>query len=79
MKGNLVSLSAAWLLAGLMGSTTATAQNVVINELNLVVGPETGQFVELYGAPGTARGPRRHIVWNDICHFSIFNATFRKI
>ena len=54
MKGNLVSLSAAWLLAGLMGSTTATAQNVVINELNLVVGPETGQFVELYGAPGTA-------------------------
>ena len=54
MKGNLVSLSAALLFAGLMGSTTATAQDVVINELNLVVGPETGQFVELYGTPGTA-------------------------
>ena len=53
MKGNLVSLSAALLLTGLMGSTSVTAQDVVINELNLVVGPETGQFVELYGTPGT--------------------------
>ena len=54
MKGNLVSLSAALVLKVLVGSATVFAQEVVINELNLVVGPEVGQFVELYGAPGTA-------------------------
>ena len=53
MKGNLVPLCAALLFAGLMGSTSVAAQDVVINELNLVVGPETGQFVELHGAAGT--------------------------
>ena len=46
MKGNLVSLSAALVLKVLMGSATVFAQEVVINELNLVVGPEVGQFVE---------------------------------
>ena len=55
MKGKMVSLFAAFALLGgaVAVSNTASAQDLVINELNLVTGPETGQFVELYGAPDT--------------------------
>ena len=51
----MVSLFAAFALLGgaVAVSNTASAQDLVINELNLVTGPETGQFVELYGAPDT--------------------------
>ena len=34
--------------------TCAQDQNLVINELNLITGPDVGQFVELYGDPGTS-------------------------
>ena len=58
MKGNLVRLIVAlgtiWLF-GLGGGLRTFAQsNVVLNEINLVVGPEYGQFVELFGEPGSS-------------------------
>ena len=35
------------------GSGWGIAQDVVINELNLITGPNSGQFVELFGDEGT--------------------------
>ena len=56
MKGKLVSLftrlGCAATIAG-MTLVEAQAQDVVINELNLVTGPNVGQFIELYGDAGT--------------------------
>jgi len=58
MKGFLVPLSAhfclIWLsmtavVPGLWSQTTP-----VLNEVNLVVGPNYGQFIELYGAPNAS-------------------------
>ena len=42
-------------LFALFSSQTAQAQeDVVINEMNLVTGPNYGQFVELYGEPNAS-------------------------
>ncbi len=52
MKGARFTLFVSLLCALGLASTirTATAQPV-LNEINLVVGPNVGQFVELHGAP----------------------------
>ena len=57
MKGNLVSLLIRFGCTATIAGVTlvgAQAQDVVINELNLITGPDVGQFVELYGDPGTS-------------------------
>ena len=57
MKGNLVSLLIRFGCTATIAAMTlvgAQAQDVVINELNLITGPDVGQFVELYGDPGTS-------------------------
>ena len=57
MKGNLVSLLTRFGCTATIAGVTlvgAQAQDVVINELNLITGPNVGQFVELYGDPGTS-------------------------
>ena len=55
MKGKLkftavVVCLATFLFPGWTG--VLNAQDLVINELNWVTGPDNGQFVELYGEPG---------------------------
>ena len=57
MKGKLVSLLIRFGCTATIAGVTlvgAQAQDVVINELNLITGPDVGQFVELYGDPGTS-------------------------
>ena len=58
MKGILVPSIAAfsifWLSAFGIPNTASAQADVVLNEINHVVGPEYGQFVELYGEPGTS-------------------------
>ena len=55
MKGPTLSLAFVASLFALFSSQTAQAQeDVVINEVNLVTGPNYGQFVELYGEPSAS-------------------------
>ena len=55
MKGPTLSLAFVASLFALFSSQTAQAQeDVVINEVNLVTGPNYGQFVELYGEPNAS-------------------------
>ena len=58
MKGILVpsiaALSIIWLSAFGVPNKASAQADVVLNEINHVVGPEFGQFVELYGAPGAS-------------------------
>ena len=57
MKGKLVSLLTRFGCTATIAGVTlvgAQAQDVVINELNLITGPNVGQFVELHGDPGTS-------------------------
>ena len=57
MKGKLVSLLIRFGCTATIAGVTlvgAQAQDVVINELNLITGPDVGQFVELHGDPGTS-------------------------
>ncbi|MGB2423227.1 MAG: lamin tail domain-containing protein [Flavobacteriales bacterium] len=55
MKGTMVRFFATASMIWLAGGTslTSSAQDLVINEVNLIVGPNYSQFVELYGEPGT--------------------------
>ena len=56
MKGKMVSLLVhlgLFAALSLLIAQAVSGQALVINELNLVVGPNTGQFVELYGEGGT--------------------------
>lgn len=57
MKGNLVPFFKAWNIVGLISAGLLTSWNAqsqtVINEINHIVGPEYGQFVELFGDPNS--------------------------
>ena len=54
MKGQSLVLAFVGLVSALFCAQSVEAQtNVVINEINLVTGPNYGQFVELYGEPNT--------------------------
>ena len=55
MKGPTLSLAFVASLFALFSSQTTQAQeDVVINEVNLVTGPNYSQFVELYGEPNAS-------------------------
>ena len=56
MKGIFVPFFAAFSIFWLstLAMTTSAQSGVVLNESNHIVGPEYGQFVELFGSPGTS-------------------------